>query len=162
MMYGRGFSIRLWEIQFVLSNVTEFAGVCPRLGGVLRLTSAAVWNSRVPLCSGRRSWSLLPFCCDVSSLSKCYWTSFFPFVHFRGGAAWKNHCAEKQEGPPVTVGDLWPPRQEADLQPAVTVNSICTQALVGRISVLCNKKPLRMSLSSFVSCVSFKLSSLIE
>lgn len=43
----------------------------------------------------------------------------FPLV-YRGGVARKDHSTQKQEGSPLAAGHLWPPRQEADIQPAVT------------------------------------------
>lgn len=39
---------------------------------------------------------------------------------YRGGVARKDRSTQKQEGPPLAAGHLWPPRQEADIQPAVT------------------------------------------
>lgn len=50
---------------------------------------------------------------------------FFFLIIYRGGFARKDHSTQKQEGPPLSAGHLWPPGQEADLQPAVTAVTMC-------------------------------------
>lgn len=75
--------------------------------------------------------------------------SFFCFLLvYRGGCARKDHSTQKQEGPPLAAGHLWPPRQEADIQPAVT------WILCGRWTYICSYTSIYMLEAA---CVMFEL-----
>lgn len=75
---------------------------------------------------------LAPVGCQLSIIKVwsrrifCFFIFLFPEIHtnaclscFRSGTAGKDHCTQEQEGPTLVACDLWPPRQEADLQSAV-------------------------------------------
>lgn len=67
----------------------------------------------------KHSWAEELQCLAFRKCCSSFVIFCFLFV-YRGGLARKDHSTQKQEGPPLAAGHLWPPRQEADIQPAVT------------------------------------------